>query len=94
MSTKLDKALSLFAYQGTDKGNRHMRTSPSLFQVSLFLLFLMPLTLSAEPVISRVDTYKVKKDDTMYQISQQVYSDDERNRGAHWLSIFAYNVEH
>lgn len=42
--------------------------------------------------VVRVDEYIVREGDTMYLVSLSVFSDEERLDGAHWLTIFEFNV--
>jgi len=47
----------------------------------------------AEPLSVPAGTYTVKDGDTLYYIALEVFSDEERSRGAHWLSIYLHNIE-
>ena len=51
-----------------------------------------PAANAAAPEI-RVERYVVKSGDSLSQIAREAYSDEERARGAHWLTIYVYSAD-
>jgi len=61
--------------------------------LSFFLLHASTLFCFAEPATAQTDIYTVKDGDTLYHISMEVFTDEERARGAHWLNIYESSIE-